>query len=86
MRKTEPAVEEMLATMRRRTIERGELTRSRYQWELLLADYGLPATESEAVRIIELALRATDSKSPTIAFAPGVIEEVHDRLDALVRR
>ncbi len=86
MTKTEAVAQEMLATMRKRAIERGELTRSRYQWELLLEDYGLPPTESEAVRLIQLALRATDVKNPTISFSPGVIEEVHDRLDAMVRQ
>lgn len=77
---------QMLAWMRRRAIERGELTRSRYCWESLLADYDLPATQSEAVRVIELALRATDVKNPTIAFPPVLIEEVHDRLDAMLGR
>lgn len=63
--------------MRRSAVKQCELTRGRWSWAALIADYGVPATESETVHIIEAALWSPDVRNSTIAFPTGQIEGVH---------
>ena len=60
------SADQIIAWMREKEIASCRLTRSRCQWEQSI--HGLNPNDSESVRTIGIALRASDSTNPTIEF------------------